>query len=585
MLAHLSVQNLALIDSVELSLQPGMTVLTGETGAGKSILVEALLLLLGARASADVVRSGATDGSVQAQFVLPAGLADKVSGILAEQGLPPLEDTTLLLRRMISREGRHRQSINGALCTVAQLKQVAEPLIDFTGQHAHQQLLRPGAALQLLDGFADHEALLAQMKTAFDTARSAAAELAELSQKEAEKERRLDVLRFYLEEIEDLDPRAGEDEELVLEQKRLQNAGRLRDAVGEAHALLADGDNDALTRAQQALQTLQRATRDDPTLVAVAQTLQEAVALLDDAARTLQRQSEVEDNPERLQTVEDRLDALKRVMRKHGGDLASVLAARHKLTTERQTLETATQRIAELEGDLSASLAQAVSVAGTLTTRRRAASKRLAVAIAAELPALGMASAQVEVRIEATAPADGPLRRPEGAALLSTGADRVEMLFSANAGEALQPLAKVASGGELSRVLLGLKRVLLAKDPVPVSVFDEVDAGVGGAVGDAIGEKLEAISAEGGGFRQVLCITHLAQIAARARNHLVVEKAIEGGRTLSRVRVLGDEDRITELARMLGGKEITPATLQHARDMWGRARMAAPAVGRKKKSA
>jgi DNA repair protein RecN (Recombination protein N) len=273
MLSHLIVKNVALIDHVELSLQPGLTVLTGETGAGKSILVEALLLLLGQRASADVVRQGVSEGVVEAQFCLSGEPLREVTALLAAADLPPLEDGTLVLRRVLSREGRHKQQVNGALCTVAQLRAVAEPLVDFTGQHAHQQLLRPAAALPMLDGYAGLDDDVAAMAAAFAAAAATAAELAGLRVKEAEKERRLDVLRFYLDEIETLDPQSGEDAGLELERRKLANASRLRDSLAEARALIVDGDDDVLTRAQQAQQALARAERDDPELGPIARSL------------------------------------------------------------------------------------------------------------------------------------------------------------------------------------------------------------------------------------------------------------------------------------------------------------------------
>lgn len=585
MLSHLTVKNIALIDHVELSLQPGLTVLTGETGAGKSILVEALLLLLGQRASADVVRQGASEGVVEAQFHLSGACAAEVAALLAHNELPPLEEGTLVLRRLLSREGRHKQQVNGALCTVAQLKSVSEPLVDFTGQHAHQQLLRPAAALPMLDGFAGVFADVALMAAAWAAAQASSSELLELRQKEAEKERRLDVLRFYLDEIETLDPHPGEDRELEIEKRKLQNAGKLKDAVQEATNLLVDGDDDVLTKAQQALQALRRAERDDPDLSPLVRSLDEATALLDDVARSLNRRGDIDSDPHRLLAVEDRLDALRRVMKKHGGDLEAVLAAKDKLTAERLLLDDAASRIVQLEQKLRDDVDAAAVIADRLHAARTAAATALAREVEVELPSLGMASGRILVRVEAlpaaaaSSSSEGSVRRADGRPLLKSGGDRVELLFSANAGEEPAPLSKVASGGELSRVLLAVKRVLLARDPVPVSVFDEVDAGVGGAVGEAIGEKLEALALTSTTAtatttmtgRQVLCITHLPQIACRGAGHLVVEKGVADGRTVSRVRAVVGEARVDELSRMLGGKEITAATVSHAREMLERA--------------
>ncbi|MCC7070447.1 MAG: DNA repair protein RecN [Deltaproteobacteria bacterium] len=589
MLVHVSVRDIALIDAVDVELGPGLTVLTGETGAGKSILVEALLLLLGARASTDVVRAGAAEGSVQALVQLEGADARAVDRLLAQAGLPPLEDGALVVRRVVSREGRGKQLVNGALATVAQLRAVAEPLIDFTGQHAQQALLRPVAQLALLDGFAGHDALVERMATAYAAAAALAAELADLRRRLADKEQRLDMVRFLLDEIGRLRPQPGEDERLEAERRRLANAERLRASRAEAEALLVeggDGQADALSQLQRALAALQRAANDDDALLPVCKTLGEACALVDDAARALRAAAEVEADPQRLAEVEDRLDALKRLMKKHGGDLAHVLAAGDALEAEAITLESAAEKSEELERRLAVALDHAVALADQLSAKRKAAARKLAEAIRAELPALGMPAARVEVKVEpAPAAPDAALSRRDGQGLSARGSDVVTVLFTANAGEALEPLAKVASGGELSRVLLALKRALLLADPVPVSIFDEVDAGVGGAIGDAIGERLHAIA----NGRQVLCITHLPQIAARADRHLVVEKVVEGGRTVSRVRALeGSSARTDELSRMLGGRELTAATRKHAAELLARGAAAAPPgkkAARAKKSA
>ncbi|MBI1949131.1 MAG: DNA repair protein RecN [Deltaproteobacteria bacterium] len=589
MLVHVSVRDIALIDAVDVELGPGLTVLSGETGAGKSILVEALLLLFGARASSEVVRTGAVEGSVQALVQLEGADARQADRLLAASGLPTLEDGALVLRRVVSREGRSKQLVNGALATVAQLRAVAEPLIDFTGQHAQQALLRPAAQLALLDGFAGHDALVERMGASWDKAAALAAELEDLRRRLADKEQRLDLVRFLLDELAQVRPQLGEDERLDAERRRLANAERLRASRAEAEALLlegGDGQADALSQLQRALAALQRAAQDDDALVPVVRTLAEACALVDDAGRALRSAAEVAADPERLAQVEDRLDALKRLMKKHGGDLAHVLAAGDALEAEAVTLDSAAERSEELERRLAAAIDDATATADQLTARRKAAGRKLGDAVKVELPALGMQAGRVEVKVEPLAAvADAPVARRDGHGLSSRGSDVVTVHFTANAGEALEPLAKVASGGELSRVLLALKRALLLADPVPVSIFDEVDAGVGGAVGDAIGERLHAIAAG----RQVLCITHLPQIAARADRHLVVEKAVDAGRTVSRVRALeSTAARTEELARMLGGREITTATRKHAAELLARGAGGAPPAkkpARAKKSA
>jgi DNA repair protein RecN (Recombination protein N) len=475
----------------------------------------------------------------------------------------------LVLRRVLSREGRHRQWVNGALVTAAQLKDVAEALVDFTGQHANQQLLRPGAQLALLDAYADNGEALEQMQGCFDAAEALAKELMALRQADAEKDRRVDLVRFYLDEIASIAPVAGEDEQLQAEQKRLRNAGRLTQAFADASRLLSDGGDDALARLQHAALALGRAAQDVARGRPLGVLLDDAVAIVDDVARTLARRAATINDPARLAEVDDRLDGLKRLMRKHGGDLVHVLATRDALQQELLAIEGASARIAELEVRLVDALVRATDAADALTARRRAAAKKLAAAVVSELPGLGMPGARLDVQLaDLPRHADDVLVRADKRGLSRNGSDHLNMLFSANPGEPVASFAKVASGGELSRVLLAVKRAVLERDPVPVSIFDEVDAGVGGAVADAIGERLLAIASD----RQVLCITHLPQIAACADRHIVVEKAIAHGRSVSRVRPLSDDERVAELARMLGGKVVTETTTKHAAEMLSNAR-------------
>ena len=586
MLVHLSVQDFAIIQSLELPLQPGLTALTGETGAGKSILVEALTLLLGERASVEAIRAGKDEAAVAGQFFLAGAARTEVAALLAAHGLPPLEEGALVVRRVVSRAGRHRQFVNGALATVAQLKAIAQPLVDFTGQHAHQALLRAGHQLDALDAYGGHDALRADVRAKHDAAKALVQERDSLRAAERDKATRLDWLTFQLDEIRTLAPAPGEDDRLAAERARLMNVERLRGAVQGALACLNDGDDDALSRVQRAAAALQKAGGSDEELARLAATLSEAAVLVDDVARTLQRHGGYDDDPARLKEVDDRLAALKHVCRKHGGDLAAVLDAADRMAAEVATLAGATERLAALDDEVAAALAALAAAADALTAKRKAAARRFAAAVQAELHDLGMKAATVDVRVEPLPAGDALSDARRG--LGPTGGDRVELLLCANAGEEPRPLAKVASGGELSRVLLSVKRVLLQHDPVPVSIFDEVDAGVGGAVGEILGEKLAAI-AKG---RQLLCITHLAQIAARADRHLVVEKSVAGGRTTSSVRALDDDARVEEIARMMGGRAVTATTRAHAAEMLAAARstsgaaaalVAAPAKGAKRR--
>jgi DNA repair protein RecN (Recombination protein N) len=564
MLVHLSVRDFALIDALELSLAPGLTAVTGETGAGKSILVGALSLLLGGRSRADLIRTGADEAEVAGQFALSGPPLAEAARALEELGLPPCEDGELLIRRTIGRAGRHRQFVNGSMVTVRQLKAVTEPLVDITGQHAHQALVRPGAQRELLDAFGAHEAARERVAELWRRARDLAEERAALSASEADKLQRAEYLRYQLDEIHALAPEPGEEESLASERARLMNAERLGESVSRARQLLVDGD-DALSRVQEAARALSAVSQHDAELAAHTGTLEEAAALIDDVGRTLSRHAFAED-PARLAEVDDRLDALRGLERKHGGSLAAVLEAAERMDVELRSIETSEERLQIVEREHAQTVRELAAACDTLAGKRRAAARRLARRAQEELADLGMAAARLEIRVEPL-PATADAAVVDGAGgrtLAEHGGDRVEILLSANPGEPVSPIDKVASGGELSRVLLALQRTRISQEPVPLSVFDEVDAGVGGAVGQAIGEKLRAIAEEG---RQVLCVTHLGPIAAQAHEQIVVEKHAEGGRTHTRVRTIAGDERVDEIARMIGGRELTATTREHAEEM------------------
>lgn len=574
MLDHLSVQGFAIIDALELPLGPGMTVLTGETGAGKSIVVDALSLLVGERARTDVIRAGSDECALGAQFHVDQALRGDISALLADEGLPPLEDGALVVRRILSRSGRHRQFVNGALATVAQLKSVLGRLVDFTGQHAEQALMRPRAQLDILDAYGDNEVQTALVRTHHARARALALEQTELTRSEKEKLDRADYLRFQLDEIALVEPIPGEDESLASERARLLSAGRYRQALTAALASISSDDgDDALSRVQTASREVERLVRDLPELGDVARTLDEAATLLDDAVREIEKRgAALHGDPERLAVVDDRLDAIRKLVRKHGPTVERVLRARDEMASELTRIEGAEARLSDIERELAHELSALARACDDLSQRRREAATRLARDIAHELQDLGMKGARIEVSVEPLAVEVDTLLTggtpSERRALTERGQDRIEIRLAANAGEPVGPIAKMASGGELSRVLLATKRVLLAKDPVPLSIFDEVDTGVGGATGEIIAEKLRAI-ADG---RQVIAVTHLAQVAAFADRHLAVSKDTVDGRTTTRVTLLDDEARVRELARMAGGRALTDVTFAHARDLLDRAR-------------
>lgn len=559
MLSELFVKNLTLIERLDLNFGPGLSVFTGETGAGKSILLDALMLIMGGRASIEAIREGAEELEVVARFDLEPGALAKANASLAELGLGPSDESCLILRKVVARHGRHKQYINGTPVTLAQLKEVAEPLIDFTGQHAQQVLLQPKGQLGLLDAFGGHERHLAQMASAFAELKALKVQRSQLSLDERTRLSRIDWLRFQIEEIAKVSPQEGEIETLKAEREQLAHAAKLKEESERARELLCDaeGGKDALAKVYEAANALQRAARHHAWFADQAKGLADAGSLIDDVVRELGRYTErLEMNPKRLVEVEDRLFDLQQLIRKHGSSLGDVIAAHVTMQTEVDQLQSAEEQLSALESKLALAQKRCQEVAAVLTHARQKAGEQFVKAVKKEVSDLGMPHAFFKVDVQPHADESKETQ------FNAMGADVVRLLFSANPGEQAHSLEKIASGGELSRVMLGIKRVLLTKDLTLVSIFDEVDAGVGGAMGEAIGEKLQKI-AQG---RQVLCVTHLAQVAARAHGHMKVEKQVSKGRTLSTVTQLSTEERIEELARMMGGRQVTEITRQHARE-------------------
>jgi len=568
MLRHLRVTNFAILSDVELELGDGLNVLTGETGAGKSLIVEAVNLLRGGRASADIPRAGADEAVVEAIVEVPPDLRARVAGILEAAGLPAADgDDQVFIRRVIlrtaagalrpaadprgeaARGGRSRTYINGALTTAARLAELGALLIDLSGQHQHQGLVDPGRHLELLDAFAANAPLGATMGEAWEELRRVERELAALGGDEREREARLDFLRYQLEELEAAALQPGEDARIELERARLASVDQLQGAARAAEEHLYGGDDSARDRVAAAARELDRAARTDPGLQPVRRQLGEIETLIDDAADQLRSYADrLEGDPERLAYLDDRLALIRRLTRKHGVGLDELIARVGALRGELDALGGRDARLAELSAARARAEAAAAAAAAELTQSRRKAARRLEKEVGAALAELGMAAARLTVVIEARGP------QPLGPA----GADRVELMLASNKGEDTRPLTKVASGGELSRIMLALKQGLLTSgriDDVATFVFDEVDAGIGGATAQVVGAKIRALA----DHRQVLCVTHLPQIAAFADHHFHVEKTEQGGRTETHVKKLGAAARKDELARMLGGHATSKA--------------------------
>ncbi|HEY1417629.1 MAG TPA: DNA repair protein RecN, partial [Myxococcaceae bacterium] len=521
MLVALRIENFTVVEEVEVGFGPGLTVLTGETGAGKSILVDALGLLLGTRADAGCVRSGAEEAVVEAVFQRTPGLALRLEGL----GLPDHGDE-VVLRRVVGRAGRGKVHVNGALASVGVLGQLMRAELDIAGQHAHVGLFEPSTHRGVLDRWDGVDPVLEAYRTAHAPLVALDVERQSLGGDAAAQEARAEFARFQLDELERLSPAPGEEPALEAERRRLAAVERLRAAALESEALLGGEDAGVCTATGRAARMLEEAARTDPNLGESATSVVSAAAALEDALRSLRRYLDgLEADPERLAMVEERLDGLRRLARKHGTDVAGLPARLEALRIECERLEGRRERLAALEAERSAAESRAWEAARALRRERERAARQLERAVTSELSRLALPRAAFTVQL---APRD---------VLRADGADEVEFLFSANPGEPVRPLARVASGGEASRLWLALKRTSMGhggpEEAVTV-VLDEADAGVSGAVADVVGRMVRAVASG----RQVLCITHLPQVAAHADAHLVVEKTSSRGRTWSSVRVL-----------------------------------------------
>ena len=564
MLRHLRVTNFAILSDVAIELGDGMNVLTGETGAGKSLIVEAVNLLRGGRASADIPRAGADEAVVEAIVAIPEDLAARVAGVIDGAGLPRGENDEVFIRRVIQRGGRSRTYVNGALTTLARLAELGALLIDLSGQHQHQGLVDPGRHLEILDAFAGEPALGSAMAEAWAELRRCDDEVQALGGDERAREARIDYLRYQLEELEGAGLKPGEDVTIDIERARLAAVDQLQAAARAAEDLLYGGDDSARDRVAAAAREVERAARTDPGLEPVTRQLGEIETLIDDAADQLRGYADkLEGDPERLAWLDERLALIRRLTRKHSGSLDDVIARAGALRGELDALIGRDARLAELAARRASAEAHAVAAAGAVTRSRAEAARRLEREVGAALIDLGMGSARLSVVIEPRT-------------LGPSGADRVELMLASNKGEDVRPLTKVASGGELSRIMLALKLALRRADEVATYVFDEVDTGIGGATAQVVGSQIRSVADQ----RQVLCVTHLPQIAAYADQHFHVEKTELGGRTETHVRRLGAAARKDELARMLGGHATSKAKAHAAELLAEAARPRKPSAAR-----
>lgn len=548
MLSQLFIQNIAVIEKASIDLEKGFTVLTGETGAGKSIIIDAIHAVLGERTSKELVRTGASSASVSALFT---GLDQDTLVLLDQMSIPREEDGSLLIQRDIRLEGRSPCKLNGAPATVSMLKQLGPRLVTIHGQHESYELLSPEVHMTYLDSFGGLEELLAEYQSAYRGLRKTQRQLEDLQTDEGEKARLSDLLHYQIDEIEAANVRVGEREELEAQREVIRNSEKIAEALELVRGLLS-GDEEReglLSEVSQASSEADRVAAYLPELEEAAQKLREAGYLLEDVDSLL-RNTGVDFDPELLESIEDRLDLLYKLGLKYGGSEEKILEFLEDCRTRLHQIEFSDEERERLEALYEEKKGRAIALAKELSHKRKQVSGQFIRQVKEELAFLNMPGIEFETEIQ---------RVP----LYAMGCDRIQFLVSANKGEPPKPMSKIASGGELSRIMLAIKTVLSGKDKVDTLIFDEVDTGISGAAANKVGLKLKQVSQD----RQVLCITHLAQMAALADHHLLISKHVERDRTYTQVTELDLEGRKREVARIIGGDSITQLQLEMAEEM------------------
>ena len=548
MLAQLFIRNIAVIEKASIDLEKGFTVLTGETGAGKSIIIDAIHAVLGERTSKELVRTGTDSASVSALFT---GLDEDTLSLLDQLSLPREEDGSLLIQRDIRLEGRSTCKINGAPATVSMLKQLGPRLVTIHGQHESYELLSPEVHMEYLDSFAGLESLLAEYQAAYRTLRETQRQLEALQTDEGEKARLSDLLHYQIDEIEAANVRVGEREELEAQRELIRNSEKIASALELLRGLLS-GDEESeglLAGISQAAAQAGRVAAYLPELADASQKLQEAGYLLEDVDAILHGTA-VDFDPALQESIEERLDLLYKLGLKYGGSEEKILEYLEDCRIRLHQIAFSDEERERLEAQYETKKAAAIALAKELSEQRKAASKQFISQVKGELAFLNMPGIAFETEIQ---------RVP----LYHMGCDKLQFLVSANKGEPPKPMSKIASGGELSRIMLAIKTVLSGKDKVDTLIFDEVDTGISGAAANKVGQKLKQVSQN----RQVLCITHLAQIAALADHHFLISKHVEGERTYTQVQGLDFEGRKREVARIIGGDQVTDLQLEMAGEM------------------
>ncbi|MEW6619475.1 MAG: DNA repair protein RecN [bacterium] len=561
MLSRLHIKDFVLIDDLEIEFSPGLNIFTGETGAGKTIIIDAINTVLGERVKTDYIRTGSEKSVISALFEIKENSV--IKNLLETYGIP-LSDQNLLLEREILSSGKHLCRINGKLVTLNVLAQLGENLVDIHGQHQHQSLLNQNTQLNLLDEYGEFNELSREVNQIYRQFTALIDRLNTLSFENQERVRQLDLLKFEHEEIDQANLTPGEDEELEQEVKILRNAEKLHILAQETYHLLY-GTEAINANFYQVQKKLSEITELDPSLKEPLQMAQNLYYQLEELTRQVDNYTQkIKFDPAKLEEIESRLDLMSKLKRKYGGTISAILEYKEKITTQINSITYNEEEIDNLKKQLAEITVLLEVKINKLSQKRKEVAHKLANEIILQLSDLGMKKAQFEVKIEAKQQSDS-LIKLDGmpVKVTSTGADLIEFLISPNVGEALKPLADIASGGEISRVMLAIKTILAQVDEIPTLIFDEIDTGIGGTIGQKVGAKLKHISHS----RQVICITHLPQIAAYAQIHLYVEKKVVGSKTQTYVRKLDKTARLNELALLLDGHEISPTSLKHAEEL------------------
>jgi DNA repair protein RecN (Recombination protein N) len=571
MLRSFYVKNYALIDEISIELEHGFTVITGETGAGKSILIDALELLLGGRTGSDVVRKGTEKAIIEGNFLIK-GLSH-ISSIMQRNDIDTADE--IIVRREISVKGQNRSFLNDTPVPLSVLKEIGDALVDLHGQHDHQLLLRAETHVGFLDDFAGITLLLRQYRISFEGLSQLVETKRELKEKEKQLMERRDLCEFQIHEIDEVNPQPGEEETLEAELNVLENAEKLSGLSSELYRMMYENDSSIRDTLGQARKQLELLAGIDPSFSNSVGEVQSAEIIIEELAKFLHSYNErIEFNPEKIEHLRDRIGHLALLKKKYGGSLDAVLQHRRKIGEEFALAENFGSELAKIEDAIEEQRTACSELARQLTSERRAAAKRMEKSVLSTLADLGIANAKFETRIhqrKAELSDPNASNRPwlkigkDAFEATSTGVDDVEFFLSTNAGEEVKPLVKVASGGEVSRVMLALKSALAGSDKVPLLIFDEIDVGVSGRIGLAVGMSLKKLSK----VHQVIAITHLPQIAGLADTHFAVEKTESNGRTSTQLRKLAVEERVHEVAKLMSGEKVTEAGLKSAKELLG----------------